>query len=58
MLPILGNIDTRDQYPALVNTVMNLRVKMVGNTSIAELLLASQEGLSSMELLRMTYPQR
>jgi hypothetical protein len=39
----------RDQWRALVNTVMNLRVKkMLGISWVAAKLAASQEGLSSM----------
>jgi hypothetical protein len=46
----------RDQWKALVNMVMNLRVhKMLGNSSVAERLAASQEGLSSMELVKCLY---
>jgi hypothetical protein len=42
----------RDQWRALVNTVMNLLVtKMLGNFLVAAQLAASQEGLSSMELV-------
>jgi hypothetical protein len=42
----------RDQWMALVNTVMNLRFhKMLGHFLVAARLAASQEGLSSMELL-------
>jgi hypothetical protein len=37
----------RDRWRALVNTVMNLRV----HSRVAERLAASQEGLSSMELV-------
>jgi hypothetical protein len=41
----------RDQWRALVNMVMNLRVhKMLGDSGIAERLTASK-GLSSMEFL-------
>jgi hypothetical protein len=40
-----------DVWQALVNTVMNIRVPQVENF-LTELLLASQEGLCSMELVR------
>jgi hypothetical protein len=42
----------RDQWRALVNTVMNLGLyKMFGNSCVAAQLAASQEGLSSIELV-------
>jgi hypothetical protein len=42
----------RDQWRALVNTVMKLRVhKILGNSQVAVQLAASQERLSSMELV-------
>jgi hypothetical protein len=47
----------RDQWRALVNTVRNLRIhsfgfhKMLGNSLVVAELAASQEGLSSMELV-------
>jgi hypothetical protein len=42
----------RDRWRALVNAVMNLRVhKMLGISRLAEKLLASQEGLCSLELV-------
>jgi hypothetical protein len=37
----------RDQWSALVNTVMNLRVPLLGIFRMAAKLAASQEGLSS-----------
>jgi hypothetical protein len=41
----------RDQWRALVNTVMNLRFhKMLGSSCVAAQLAASQEGLSSMSV--------
>jgi hypothetical protein len=44
--------EDRDQWLAPVNTVMNLRLpQKAGN--VAELLLASQEGLCSTELVGM-----
>jgi hypothetical protein len=43
----------RDQWRALVNTVMNLLFhKMLGSSRVAAQLAASQEGLSSMYLVR------
>jgi hypothetical protein len=30
MVPVLGNIDTRCQWRDVLNTVMNLQVKMIG----------------------------
>jgi hypothetical protein len=43
----------RDQWRALVNTVMNLRVhNMLGISWVDEQLLASQEGFSCMELVK------
>jgi hypothetical protein len=42
----------RDQWRALMNTVMNLRVpKMLGISLLAAQMGASQEGLSSMKLV-------
>jgi hypothetical protein len=42
----------RDQWRTLVNTVMNFLVKQnIGLFCVAEGLLASQEGLGSMELV-------
>jgi hypothetical protein len=43
----------KDQWRALVNTVMNLRGfhKMLGSSWVAVQLSASQEGISSMELV-------
>jgi hypothetical protein len=41
-----------DQWRALVDTVMNLRVpNILGSSSVAAQLAASQEGLSSMKLV-------
>jgi hypothetical protein len=41
----------RDQWRALVNTVMNRRFrKMLGNCRVAAQLAVSREGLSSMKL--------
>jgi hypothetical protein len=58
---ILGRMDCmdwillaeeRDQWRALVNMEMNIRVtRNVENPSIAERLAASEEGLSSMKLV-------
>jgi hypothetical protein len=46
----------RYQCRALVNTVMNFGFhKMLGNSSVAERLAASQEELSSMELVNCYY---
>jgi hypothetical protein len=43
----------RDQWRALVNMGMKLRVpKMLGSSGVAERLAASQEGLSSTELVK------
>jgi hypothetical protein len=43
-----------DQWRALVNKVMNLRFhKILGISGVAAKLAASQEGLSSMELVRI-----
>jgi hypothetical protein len=42
----------RDQWRALVNTVMNLGFhKMLGSSWVAAQLAASQEGMSSMKLI-------
>jgi hypothetical protein len=41
----------RDQWRALVDTVMNLWEKMLGNSLVAAQLAASEEGLISMELV-------
>jgi hypothetical protein len=46
----------RDQWRAFVNTVMNLRFcKMLVNSSVAERLEGSQEGLGSMELVSILF---
>jgi hypothetical protein len=47
----------REDYGALVNTVMDLR-EILGNTSVAERLTASQEGLGSMELVSQLERQK
>jgi hypothetical protein len=39
----------RDQWRAVVNTAMNLRVPVTGREFLAVCLLASQEGLCCME---------
>jgi hypothetical protein len=42
----------RDQWWALMNTIMNIRVKKIlGNHSVTELLLTSQKGFKSMQLV-------
>jgi hypothetical protein len=47
-------VQDRDQWRALVNTIMNLQFhKLLGNSSVAAQLAASQEGLSSMELVSL-----
>jgi hypothetical protein len=47
----------RDQWMTLVNTVVNLRFhKIFGNSSVAEQLAASQEGLCSVELVISVLP--
>jgi hypothetical protein len=40
---------------AILKARMTLRIKVVRNSWVAKRLLASQEGLSSTELVRMTY---
>jgi hypothetical protein len=43
----------RDQWRATVNTVINFAFhKISGNSSVAERLVASQEGFSSIELVQ------
>jgi hypothetical protein len=43
--------EDRDQWRALVNTVMNLQFPWTGSSWVAAQLAASQEGLSSMMLV-------
>jgi hypothetical protein len=46
----------RDQWRALVNTVLKLHVhKVLGNFSVAQWLGASEEGLGSIELVTPTH---
>jgi hypothetical protein len=46
----------RDQWTDLLNKVVNLRVhKMLENSWVAELLAASEEQLSSMELVSQLF---